>query len=259
MLKKIFLFTLAIIGILITGVVLFIIIKNEPLPEGNKQPKDAMQLALRMSMAINKPSWDSTAYVRWTFQPREHHYIWDKKNHLVEVQWDNKRVLIAPNQRKYIVFENENKINPNTQAKQFHKLSQKALAHFNNDSFWLNAPAKINDAGTKRDVVTLADGRKGLMVTYTQGGTTPGDTYVWILDENYRPTSWKMWVSIIPIGGMEFSWENWEQTSTGAWIARKHKHPLYDIPITKVKTGNTLVDIEAQPKIFEALKNELSE
>ena len=30
------------------------------------------------------------------------------------------------------------------------------------------------------------------MVTYTKGGTTPGDTYVWLFDEKGNPKSFKM-------------------------------------------------------------------
>ena len=111
-----------------------------------------------------------------------------------------------------------------------------AIDFFNNDSFWLAAPFKAFDPGTERSIVNLKDGRKGLMVTYTSGGTTPGDTYVWILDENDRPTAIKMWVQILPLGGMEFTWENILTLPSGALIAQDHL--LYggmNVNLTNVK------------------------
>ena len=103
-----------------------------------------------------------------------------------------------------------------------------ARNYFYNDSFWLIAPFKVRDPGTIREYVNF-DGKDALLVTYTSGGATPGDSYLWILDENNRPLSWKMWVSIIPFGGMETSWESWEKFHD-AWISTLHKGPV-DIKI----------------------------
>jgi hypothetical protein len=86
------------------------------------------------------------------------------------------------------------------------------------------APYKVRDPGTERKVVNTKMG-KGLLVTYTSGGVTPGDSYLWILDQNNRPVKWKMWVSIIPLGGLEFTWEDW-QKHEGAWFAPTHVGPL---------------------------------
>lgn len=97
-----------------------------------------------------------------------------------------------------------------------------AWNYFNNDSFWLCAPYKLFDPGKERSLVTLKDGREGLMITYTSGGSTPGDSYVWILDDYQMPVAIKMWVSILPIGGMEFTWENYQTLSTGAMVAQDH-------------------------------------
>jgi hypothetical protein len=31
---------------------------------------------------------------------------------------------------------------------------------------------------------------------------------LYLVDENYIPKAWRMWVSIIPVGGIETSWED---------------------------------------------------
>jgi hypothetical protein len=33
--------------------------------------------------------------------------------------------------------------------------------------------------------------------------------YIWLVDETI-PKAWRMWVSIIPVGGIETSWEDWK-------------------------------------------------
>jgi hypothetical protein len=36
------------------------------------------------------------------------------------------------------------------------------------------------------------------------------NSYVWFVDQNYMPKAWRMWVSIIPVGGLETTWEDWK-------------------------------------------------
>jgi hypothetical protein len=110
---------------------------------------------------------------------------------------------------------------------------------FNNDSFWLIAPYKIFDPGTERRIVSYKN-REALLVTYTSGGTTPGDSYLWILNENYLPTSYKMWTSIIPVGGVAATWSDWEKTASGILLPKKHILSLFGMEISmgKVKAYN---------------------
>jgi hypothetical protein len=96
------------------------------------------------------------------------------------------------------------------------KAVSRAIRYFNNDSFWLVAPYKLNDPGVSLSSVKVPKGH-GLLVTYTQGGSTPGDTYLWLLDENYFPRAWKMWVKMLPLGGVKSEWMGWQKRK-GAWF-----------------------------------------
>ena len=114
------------------------------------------------------------------------------------------------------------------------KLINKALSYFNNDSFWLVAPYKVFDKGTERRIVTTNEGEKSLLVTYTSGGSTPGDSYLWHLNDQGMPERFQMWVSILPIGGLEASWNNWTTCETSAQLPTFHKMLVLGIELENI-------------------------
>ena len=215
--KKLFRILAVSFLVIIIGLFAFYLIKNESLPEGESGP-EADRMALNMMSSLNKTAWDSTHQVSWTFKGI-HHYEWNRVENAVLVKWSGNEVLLHPDQGTGEILNSKaEKLRPETED----KLIAQAYDFFNNDSFWLYAPFKAFDPGTARSIVTLNDGRTGLKITYASGGSTPGDSYVWILDENNKPTSVKMWVSILPLGGMEFTWENYMELASGALIAQDH-------------------------------------
>ncbi|WP_420385109.1 hypothetical protein [Roseivirga sp.] len=211
--------TLRIASLVFLGFILllfvFYLVNNEKLPEGKAGP-EADRLANQMMASLNVEAWENTQSVSWTFKGI-HSYEWDRNENIVVVRWDDHEVILDPTNKSGIVQNGEN-----YGSTEIEGMIDTAWDYFNNDSFWLCAPFKAFDPGTERSIVQLKDGRQGLKVTYTSGGSTPGDSYVWILDENHRPTSVKMWVSILPLGGMEFTWENYLTLSSGAMIAQDH-------------------------------------
>lgn len=213
--------TLRILGIvfilLIAGLFTLYLIKNESLPQGESGP-EADAMAQAMLTAMNHTAWQNTKNVSWTFRGA-HDYTWDREVHMVTVSWDENTVSLNPEIMEGVAATEGKALT----SEEEQALIKTAWDFFNNDSFWLAAPFKVFDPGTERSIVTCADGRKGLKVTYTSGGTTPGDSYVWILGDDNRPVACKMWVSIIPIGGIEFTWENFEKLSSGVLVATDHK------------------------------------
>lgn len=207
---------------------------DKPLPEGTDYDKTE-QLAQKMLKAVNKEAWDNIRYVQWTFRGK-HDYLWDKHNHLVRVQWDDVKVYFNTKTSKGVAFSEDIKVT----GQDNQELINQAIAYFNNDSFWLCAPMKIYDSGTERSHVTTEDGKEALKVTYTSGGTTPGDSYLWYLNEEGLPIKWQMWVSIIPIGGVSLTWENWKVLGGGAKIAQDHRGSVTNVAISNLKSGQRL-------------------
>ena len=205
---------------------------NEDLPVGEKTAQ-ADVLANKMLNALNYDAYKATGYIEFTFKKR-HHYKWNKTENTCEVYWKNYKVNLDLNaSSKSEAFQNDIKI----ETQESNALIEKAISYFNNDTFWLIAPYKVFDEGTTRSIVTLENKEQTLLVTYSSGGSTPGDSYLWHLDENGRPKSFQMWVDILPINGLEASWSDWTTTETGAMLPSFHKMMVLGLEIDGIKTN----------------------
>jgi hypothetical protein len=241
-----------IIGVLVVLlVVTFLVIffsKNEALPTGEKGEK-VEELAQKMLSAINHEAFENAELLEWSFRGTNS-YKWYKQEGKVEVSWNENKVILNTNSPEQSeVYVKGEKVTNN-------ELINKAQAYFNNDSFWLIAPHKIMDNGVERSIVKVND-KDALMVTYTSGGTTPGDSYLWMLNENYFPTSYKMWTNIIPIGGVEATWSDWKDTEAGFKLPTKHTANLFDLSINmgNPKASTPKADALAN-KILKAIKHD---
>ena len=238
---------LGLLGMIVVALGIAFLIFSESLPTG-KTGSEAEAMANKMLTAINKPAWDNnTGIVQWSF-PGGHDFIWDKKRHLTEVKWGNNRTLIDLQKVTGKAYTDGNEVTGEAGA----ALVKEAWEYWCNDSFWLNAPAKVMDGGTERSVVDLEDGGKGLLVTYKGGGATPGDSYLWTLDDSGLPTNYKMWTSNIPVGGVSATWDDWQTLPTGAKIATSHTLSIggVEIPITNIKAATDLSSFGMTEDIF---------
>ena len=246
--KKIFNFIGILLLLLIVTGSLFYFINNEPLPEG-KKGKDADALAIKMLNALDGNAFENTEILKWSFR-NEHNYTWNKQENIVHISWDQYKVTLHTKQTAKSELYIDGKLSNNQE------LINRAQNFFNNDSFWLIAHYKIFDPGTERRIVKH-NNKDALLITYTSGGSTPGDSYLWILDDNYLPTSFKMWASIIPIGGVSATWSNLKNTKSGIKLPTKHTLSLFglEIPMGNVRAYNEKAD-ELAHKILNAIKHE---
>jgi hypothetical protein len=238
-------FLLILLAIVVIAAVAFLIY-DEPLPEGIPGPK-AEALTEKMLDAINDDAWEKIPYVSWSFRDA-HHYVWDKKNHISQVKWEDYEAIIDLN----TVTGRVKKGGELLSGEEADEAIQTGWAYWCNDSFWLNAPAKADDPGTSRKIVKDEDGKDQLLVQYKSGGVTPGDAYLWQLDENFRPVSYKMWVSIIPVGGMKATWDGWVEKD-GAWLATKHELGPMEVSIGNLRVGNSPSDFGLETDYFKAV------
>ncbi|WP_405606132.1 hypothetical protein [Polaribacter sp. Asnod1-A03] len=245
--KKLFKFIGIILLLIIAAITIYYFVNNEALPKG-KKGKEAEALATKMFDALNHEAYENTEVLKWSFR-NEHHYTWYKKENIVHISWAQYKVTLHTKEIEKSEVYIDGKLTDNKE------IVKKAQDFFNNDSFWLIAPYKIFDAGTQKSIVKHED-QDALLITYTSGGSTPGDSYLWILDENYLPISFKMWTSIIPIGGVSATWSDLKNTKSGIKLPTKHTLSLFglEIPMGNVKAYNEKADVLANI-VLKAIKH----
>lgn len=222
---------------LIVGIVIFVKVASKPLPKGVEGAK-AEEMADKMLEAVNTEAWEDLNWVAWTF-PGGRKYVWDKEGEYVEISWEDNVVLQNLDTGKGVAYTGGEALEESDRD----EMLTSSLQMFWNDSFWLSGFNKVKDEGTKREYVEMEDGTPALLVTYMTGGVTPGDSYLWILDEEGRPKAWQMWVEILPIGGIDVTWDNWIELEGGAKVASLHKAGPVDLEITGIESGDTWSDL----------------
>lgn len=233
---------LALLVVFIAGAWLYL---RHPMPEAVRGDGDA--LARRMLAAVRADDWARTGAVRWTFFNGDRH-LWDRTRSLDRFERGDLRVLIDLDTRRGAAWRGPRALS----GAELDAALDTAWRRWINDSFWLNPVVKAFDEGVTRSVVRV-DGRDALLLRYRSGGVTPGDSYLWLLDENGRPRAWRMWVSIIPIGGIEASWEGWTRLSTGALVATRHRLGPRTMELRDVAGAETLTALVGSEDPFAAL------
>lgn len=248
MVKKLVRGGLVFVGIvLITGVIGFLVL-NKAQPDG--QPgQEADQLGEQMMTAINHGAWAQTGAVSWNFAGRQQH-LWDRARHFCRVRWDDVEVFVDLSTKQGLAWQAGQAVTGDSAG----ELLEKAWAFWANDSFWLNPVSKSFDEGVSRSLVA----ENQLLVQFGSGGVTPGDSYLWELDEDGLPRAWQMWVSILPIGGLEASWEGWQVLDTGVKVATRHKILFLTLELTDIRAAANLSELTKGKDPFLPLVNHLA-
>jgi len=232
-LKKIFKFLLKIVlGLLAFLLIGFIVLKlvfNEDIPQGEKGAK-ADELGYAILEAINHKEFTEVKEIHWTFRG-VNRYVWKLQQNAVDVFWDDYKVAYVTTYPQISFAWKDGK---KLKGEELQKAIEYAGKNFNNDSFWVVAPHKIMDIGTERELIE-EEGKNKLLVRYTTGGTTPGDVYLWEVDENNKPIAFKMWVSIIPFDGIKAEWNDWKMTDGGFPLPYSKSMCGIEIPVSDLK------------------------
>jgi hypothetical protein len=211
------------------------------LPAGDKQGAD--DVARAIEVGVNKAAWDATGAVKFGFRKQRVH-VWDKARGFFHTTSGDEEVWLDVWDQGGVAKKGGVEV---TDEAQRTKMLAQAWTLFCNDTFWLNPLAKLFDDGVTRELVTIDD-KRGLKVSYASGGTTPGDSYVWILSDDPakepRPVAVRMWVSVLPVKGIEFSWTSWTTLATGALITTTHSAGPVDVTIDDPVGATSLSALE---------------
>ena len=237
--------------LLIAVVAAFILFKSfdKSLPTGEVGPA-ADEMARAMMTAANIDAWHQTGAVEWDFAGRQQH-LWDRDRGYVRVRWQQNEVLLELETKKGIARQDGQPLDAEAAA----PLLEQAWSFWCNDSFWLNPVAKLFDDGTTRALAPLDGGGQGLLITYGSGGVTPGDSYLWAVGDDGLPTAWWMWTQILPLGGIEASWDGWITLDTGARVATLHDVGVLDLQLKDVRGAASLAELVDGEDPFAALES----
>lgn len=187
---------------------------------------EAENLAERMLKAADYDKWQATAAVSFVFRDDEK-IFWDKKRKLVEAEFKGKLVQFSEITGKSLCFEGERRL-----MDECPELTEKAVKRFYNNTFWLNPVFHIKAPGTERALVE----KEKLLVSFKSGGSTPGDSYLFTLDNEGKVAEMAMWVSILRIKGTRAIFGDYRVTETGVRIAHHHKlYSLVSVDLSEVK------------------------
>lgn len=216
-------------------------------PRGTPGEK-ADALTARIETATNVAAWQDVGAVSFRFRG-DRQWTWDRTRGLVRLVDDDGTVLLDTWDRAGFVIDKDGN---DVDVSQSQGRLQQTWDLFINDSFWLNPFATLRNSGAQRELVNW-EGQEALVLRYDSGGVTPGDTYLFFVDDKGLPTRWKMWVQVLPIRGFETTFEGWVDVD-GARIASSHKGPAgADIALGPVLGGKTLKDAGVDDDPFARL------
>jgi hypothetical protein len=227
---------------------LFLLIIHEKRPSGESGP-EADAVARKIQAAVGTDKWSEVGAILFTYGGR-HTVLWDRARSLVRVDWGTHRAMYRLSDMTGRAFHKDVEI---TDPEKKKKILEEGHRWFINDTFWLNPFMSFFDEGVTRAIVPNEENMKMLLISYASGGVTPGDSYLWMVGADAVPRAWKMWVTVIPVGGLEVSWDEWEELPGGAKVSMAHNIAGLTIRVTDLKAGKTLSEVVPGEDPFAAI------
>ena len=210
---------------------------------------EADVLAKNVLDALNYSAWKELNYIAFTSFRGVHHYKWDKHQNVAEIIWEGNRVVMNLDTKEALVYQNSA---PVTALVYKNALINEAWKIWNSDSFWLFAPFRLFDPGTTRSIVQSSHSNtQALKIEYSPDGKNTGNRYVWEINEEFMPISWKTWSKFIPLKGMDFTWEKWVVLPGGAKLCTYHSNQAIIMEIKDIKSSNSLADLGWSDSTFK--------
>lgn len=189
----------------------------------------AEELADRVMAAAGADQWQYVSRIQFDFvvvrggkEALRATHDWDVRRNVNIVSWNGKSVTLDLSSAP-------------TDAD-----SKAAFARWTNDTYWLLAPLKLRDGGTRLELLEPvsygADSVARLRVSFDGVGLTPGDVYTWYIDRyTHRPIAWDFQPN--PERTVRFSWDDYVTTG-GLTLSTRHFAGPTEIRIENLKIVN---------------------
>lgn len=221
----------------------------QSLPSGNSGEK-AEVLKEKMKEAAAVDNFKNTAAVSFLFADRDR-IFWDRQSGFYRVEWsswgDDYRVERDRRSGAARIFENGEKVTDHEERKELYKEAEKK---FVNDTYWLIPQVHFDSPGAQSYYID----DKTLRITFSSGGVTPGDSYVFHLNDENLIKTMEMWVDIIPFSGVDAGFSEYKKTETGVPVAREHSLLLFvSVDLTDMKMYAEY-PLEGEADVFKELR-----
>ena len=217
-------------------------------PPKGRSGERANTLLKKLYESTNIDSWEKTNAVSFVWEGNaKRAYFWDKKRGLIETKWEDTHVQFFHKGLKGIVYQTGKLLED---SQKIRATIHQAYEYFVNDTFWLNPVFHLDSPGAEKKYVS----KNQLLVYYSKGGVTPGDSYLFTLDQNFLIENMKMWVSILPIKGISVDFTNYIETETGVKLALDHEMLFLNIRIQNVRMYENY-PVKTKEDVFSRLLN----
>ena len=188
------------------------------------------KLSAKMKTGANWNNWQETDAITFLFAGNDF-IFWDKKRNLVEVAWSSwgDKIKVQFSQKPFaaeVWVDDEVETDSGDRS----DYVKKAYELFTNHTFWFNPAYHVFSPGTRRGITGDGD----LAVIFSSGGVTPGDKYLFKLDESGKIKSMRMWVSIVPFKGLTASFTDYIKTESNLQVSTLHEIGFFDLKLANV-------------------------
>jgi len=235
----------ALISFLVILGALVLVTSRQQLPSG-VPGEEAENRARQIENRVGKDAFEKLGAVSFYFVPGGRANFYDLKRRYAEVEFasdSNQFVVQFDETGNHIVYKNRVRIDgPEADA-----AHEKAVKFHINDFFWLNPFMHMRSPGAKRMLTEAGD----LMIHYESGGATPGDSYVIHTDSSGLPVLWRLWVHVLPLKGIRFTFEDWREIAPGVFISLMHKSFFKDVSMRDVRAFPVYPDRENKDRFSQ--------
>jgi len=238
----------ALASLLVVLISLLLVSSRRSVP-ASRPGEDAERLAAQVEERVGKAGFDKLAALSFYFVPGGRAHFVDLRRGFTEVafaQSSNQYLVQYAKDGRGIVYKNRKLVS----GQEALDTIPQAVKFFTNDMFWLNPFVQMRAPGAVRKITE--DGE--LVVHYPEGGITPGDTYVIHTGPDGLPDHWKLWVRVLPLKGMQFTFEDWREIAPGVRVSLMHKSFFKDVELREVRGFLSYPDPENKDRFAELVE-----
>lgn len=184
-------------------------------PTEGTEGEQADYYARMIQNAVNRQGWMSTGVLSWSIFQQQ--YLWDLRRGLVRVKTPEYIVYFSVSRKYQLATTHKGKKIVGSLGDQ---IIEEAYRFWLRDRLILEPTQSFFDPGVRRFLVNKDTKEEGLFLNYTEGGVTPGDSFLWRVNAKGMPQGVRIWSEEMSIlKGVEIQFSGWRKLKTGLKVS----------------------------------------